>query len=704
MLRSGICIFLFLSQAFAAGVTVRFDAADPAAGPFPSDAFTIPDSAQKTSRRVNLPLPNCDVQPSACSELTLVNQLDGFSVVARVRASFSAAVNTASLTAGVQIVALDNLTQEESGIYKPGDVIRINQAVYDSATNTVYAKPDSVLDQHRRYALIVTDAVKDAAGDAVGADPAYRVCAQGNGGDYCAALAAALPALTAAAAPRAIVAASIFTTQSATAWLESARGLLDSVAPSVKMLQPKSRFKVSDYAGIVLNEQTGVDPVKLSSFSIPLDPSLLQGLGSVAIGSFQSPNFLDAAQMIAPVPTGSAPPLPDSTSEVFFNALLPTTDKPPAGYPVVIFGHGFGDSRFGGPTAVSPTLAGAGFAVIAINAVGHGFGPQSTVSFVDAKGSATTIPAGGRSVDLNGDGVIEGNEGCVVTIPVSTVTRDCFRQTAVDLLQLVRALRAGIDLDGDGKPDLDGARIYYAGQSLGAIYGTILSTLTPDVRAVALNVGGASVSDIARWSPSYHDLVTNSLRVRQPSLLNAGQDWDQDYVLRDQPVKNLAVTGALDIQNFFETTEWLSNSGDPVAFAPHLKTSPLPGVAAKPVLVQFARGDRTVPNPANSALIRAANLRENSWMYRHDKARAYDGSLPLNPHAYLMLFVNLEGDSIQLPTQNELVVSGLAQQQIAGFFTSDGAAIPNPNNALLQFLLGFALFEVPAKLPEDLGY
>jgi hypothetical protein len=39
-------------------------------------------------------------------------------------------------------------------------------------------------------------------------------------------------------------------------------------------------------------------------------------------------------------------------------------------------------------------------------------------------------------VDLNGDGVIEGNEGCVLVAPIGFGTRDCLRQTAVDLMQL----------------------------------------------------------------------------------------------------------------------------------------------------------------------------------------------------------------------------------------------------------------------------
>jgi len=85
--------------------------------------------------------------------------------------------------------------------------------------------------------------------------------------------------------------------------------------------------------------------------------------------------------------------VPAASNRVDFNALLPSTPKPAAGYPVVIFGHGFGDSRFGGPTAVAPALASAGFAGVAINAVGHGFGPLSTVTFHDKSGHSTTLPA-----------------------------------------------------------------------------------------------------------------------------------------------------------------------------------------------------------------------------------------------------------------------------------------------------------------------
>jgi len=443
--------------------------------------------------------------------------------------------------------------------------------------------------------------------------------------------------------------------------------------------------------------------VQFTDLSLPVTSTLLTGVDRLVIGSYESPSFLEADQSIRNVPTLPQLAVPDNVNQVYFNALLPSTPKPASGYPVVIFGHGFGDSRFGGPTAVAPTLARAGFAVIAINAVGHGFGPLSTVTFVDNSGKSTTLPAGGRSMDLNGDGLIDAEEGCTLLTPVAYGTRDCFRQTAVDLMQLARVIRLGLDLDGDGKPDLDASRIYYGGQSLGAIYGTMFTAVEPTVRAAALNVGGGSIVDIARWSPSYRGLTTETLAVRVPPLLNQGASYNEDYVLPGLPVKTTTVAGAIPIQNVFESLDWLSMTGDPMAFAPHLKVSPLPGLHARPVLMQFARGDMTVPNPTNSALVTAAGMQSSTWLYRHDLAMAKAPDLPLNPHPYLVLFVSLNGSTIQLPGLTGLSISLDAQQQIAGFVAADGTTIPDPNS-LSTLLLGIKVFEIPTVLPQDLGY
>jgi hypothetical protein len=152
--------------------------------------------------------------------------------------------------------------------------------------------------------------------------------------------------------------------------------------------------------------------------------------------------------------------------------------------------------------------------------------------------------------------------------------------------------------------------------------------------------------------------------------------------------------GAVAIQNLFELLEWLQMPGDPLAYAPHLQRSPLSGASGPPVLWQFARGDRSVPNPQTSALIRAAGVRQSAWLYRHDLALAAFPSLVANPHSYLVNLLSAQGSA----------VANSAQSQIAGFFALDGLAVRNPNSAATTMLFGREVFEVPAVLPEDLGY
>ena len=56
-----------------------------------------------------------------------------------------------------------------------------------------------------------------------------------------------------------------------------------------------------------------------------------------------------------------------------------------------------------------------------------------------------------------------------------------YRQTVADLMQLVRVVQVGVDVNGDGSWDLDGDRIYYHGVSAGARIGTVFVALEPSV-------------------------------------------------------------------------------------------------------------------------------------------------------------------------------------------------------------------------------
>lgn len=705
-----VTLLLACQISWAAGVTVRFDPATPSVGPFPTDFLTVADTAQKTGRRVNLPLPDCRTQPSSCEETGLLNQLDGFNIQPRVRVQFSGAVNPDTLRSGIFVVWLDKLTGEEPGLQPAGHFTTINQVVYDPPTLTAYGKTDEALDQRRRYLLVVTDAVRDASGDGVEPEAGFLGCAGQGPNDYCAGLARAVSDLAGQLAPRRIVAASVFTTLSATAWIEKARAAIGISPLNVQRASPNGVFRLADLASVVWRPQVRANPPAFTNTPLPL--ALLSGVGRVAFGSFRSPSFLDDKQLIAAAPTGADVSLPEAAGEIFFEVYLPASPMPAAGYPVVIFGHGLGDSRFGGATAVAATMARNGLATIAINAVGHGFGPQGTIVITQRDGGTTELPAGGRGIDLNGDGTIDSSEGCVI-VPGPVGIRDCLRQTALDLMQLVRAIQVGIDLDGDAVVDLDRNRIYYVGQSLGSFYGTLAVAVEPGIAAATLNVGGGSVVETARWSPSFRPLVIAALGFRNPSLLNRAFSYEENYVLRDRPVKVNDVDGAIAIQNELETLEWIEAIGDPVAYAPHLRTSSLPGVAAKPVLWQFAKGDQTVPNPSNTNLIRAADLflassrieaarsrefpqstRRSISYYRHDLARAAAGDLGANPHAFLTNVLSAgPGAAIALA----------AQQQIAAFFASGGTAVSDMN-PMLRPLFGQDLFEVPDFLTIDLNF
>src|SRR5205085_6460004 len=80
----------------AADVSVRFDPASTTSTPFPSDRFTVRDWSQLTFRRVNLPKPDCAAAAAECADITVLNELDGFSTQPRITIPFTGAIDPTS--------------------------------------------------------------------------------------------------------------------------------------------------------------------------------------------------------------------------------------------------------------------------------------------------------------------------------------------------------------------------------------------------------------------------------------------------------------------------------------------------------------------------------------------------------------------------------------------------------------------------------
>ena len=65
-----------------------------------------------------------------------------------------------------------------------------------------------------------------------------------------------------------------------------------------------------------------------------------------------------------------------------------------------------------------------------------------------------------RGIDQdNGSGNIDSTEAS--TLLRQHADSDGLRQTTIDLMQLVKVLKGGVDVDGDGGDDLSSSRIYY---------------------------------------------------------------------------------------------------------------------------------------------------------------------------------------------------------------------------------------------------
>src|SRR5438093_625739 len=137
-----------------------FDMGSPAGGPFASDRFTVADPTQNTGRRVNLPLPNPLTNLSDYQDTQVLNTLDGFNLQPRLSIPFDGPIEVNSVTSQtVFLVSLgDTLNHQDHG----GQVVGINQVVWDPPTNTLHVESDQLLDQHTGYALIVTRGIHDA--------------------------------------------------------------------------------------------------------------------------------------------------------------------------------------------------------------------------------------------------------------------------------------------------------------------------------------------------------------------------------------------------------------------------------------------------------------------------------------------------------------------------------------------------------------
>jgi dienelactone hydrolase len=523
---------------------------------FPSDALTVRDPAQLTGKRVRLPLPNCARRPSDCAELRMVNRLDGFDVAPRIAVRFDRAIRPGRTSRATLSI------RPVAG----GAALGLDRLVWDPRTRTLTGTPTRALRAGTRYRIRV--------GAALGGRPATAT----------------------------------FTTMSTTAPLAR-------LADRVRAAAPVLRVDAAVPAGTPL--QRLVDRGAAASAAQPVVDLSATGAATYVFGSLETPSWLAADRTIAAPPTRRVPPAL-GRARTSFALIVPAGTPPPSGWPVAVFGHGLFGSHYD-VFLTARNNAAAGVATIAVDAVGHGGGPRGAVVAGD-----TVIPAPGRSADTDGDGTITELES-LRTPPqpaprASLLLRDTLRQTALDIVGLVTALRAGVPT----LPQLSRTDIGYYGISLGGMYGTIATAMEPELTRSALIVPGGPIVDVVRLSPGLRPLPVAELAARRPPLATAGRPFDEQLPLRGEPPVTAPTRRALAAQDVIARIRWLTRSGSPDAYSPRLRHAD--------TLLQFAFGDQTVPNPTNDEVVRAGRLEDRAWIYRNDRTPA----AATNPHAFLL--------------------------------------------------------------------
>ena len=241
------------------------------------------------------------------------------------------------------------------------------------------------------------------------------------------------------------------------------------------------------------------------------------------VGAVSSPQFFPRNDS-----TGKPLPLydqvwdldaPPRAEAVPFWLFVPKNRHGPA--PVAVFVHGHGGSKFDG-VEVAGMFARYGIATLAIDAPSHGVsldpGTQALVQALFENAGLTGFGDAlftGRALDFNGDGKLD--PGADYWTSYVFHTRDMVRQTQVDLMQVVRALRgfdgtrkwpAGIgltglagDFDGDGTVDVGGsAPLLLVGGSLGGIVTSVGVAVEPQFSAGIAIVPGGMLSEIGARS------------------------------------------------------------------------------------------------------------------------------------------------------------------------------------------------------------
>lgn len=548
--------------------------------PYPVD-FYFNGSTDGT---LNLPL--LQTLPNA----ETINMLDGFSTVASATARFSAPIDPASISAATVFmleVNVDNGTKATVGfrrllVYGTDFTARV-AATPDSSGQTLEIVPLKPLTPSTGatnvgYLIVLTNGLTDTSGNAATPDRDYLAIQSAL--PTCEALTGTLNGICLLTGAQLQVAGAVLGPDIAgnavLTFSFSTQATGDTMGIAAALAQPTAIVAVDTTFDLATLGIPGDADIYAGFLEIPyyLDPAApLTGYWEAAPGGPGVPST--NLTRFNPVPVAKA------TLDIPLLVTVPNTiAKPVAGWPVVIFQHGLTGNR-AQAAAIAGAYASVGFVVAAIDIPLHGITNDpnpATNPFLplyegDAERTFNLDFVNNGTGATGPDGIDDPSGSYIIRLESLLTSRDNLRQAALDIVQLAASL-PGLDLDGDTVADIDGARIHFAGLSLGGIVGTVANALPIPTLSAYLSVAGGGVANLLRES------VTLGPRI-QAGLVAAGLPL-----------------GTTLYDNFFRDAQTAVDAGDPLNY---IATA----VTRRPILLTQVEGDAVFPNSATQRLVAA---------------------------------------------------------------------------------------------------
>ena len=678
-------------------IAARFD---PSAGVIP----TPNDLLLQGTRDLTLNIPVAATAP-ASDPARALNNLDGWSTTSPMSFSTSTAVRASSLVAGSSVrvfqVTVNASTRAVTGVTRELAASEFAVAVSstDTTGRTIGIVPLRPLQQLTSYMAVVTDDVKDLAGNDATPDQTYflakrtsplitPVSAIANPATCATVATSTEPLLPVASACSLEPLRQLINTQEAAAasagvpradivlsWVGTTQSITPVLMATRSITQPSSLTLANTglttaAAGLppVANIYIGVMPLAYystaPSASNPTGP--LTGFWKAAPGAYNPPfNALGLDPTSTNLTFANPIPVAASTQVVPVVLTIPNAasgkTKPAAGWPIVIFQHGITRNRTDA-LAISATMAAQGFAVIAIDQPLHGVDSTSPFYIENTPFGAISSERTFGVDYVNNTTGAPGPDGIADTSGTHTInltslltSRDNLRQAVADLFTLSKSI-PNISYDGDATPDFDGSRIAFVGQSLGSIVGLNFIALDPTVNTAVLSVPGGGIARMLDGSPTFGPRI-------RAGLAQSG-----------------VVAGTPTYDSFMGAAQQAIDSADPINFA-----SVAVAGGERILLHEVVGGGSVLPDQVIPNAVAGAPLSGTEPLIRTLGLPSITGQIAPNPAGLKGAVRFIVGDHGSLLSPAASAAATVEMQgQMASYIVTNGTAVQVSNTAVIR--------------------